>query len=78
MDMMTRKQIDTFFRTTQTNLRDQVERQLPPPVAEAVLDEIMAELEELHQSILNYLALHSLVAAPGRTPGAGSIVPAPG
>lgn len=59
MDMMTRKQIDTFFWTTQTNLRDQVERQLPPPVAEAVLDEIMAELEELHQSILNYLALHS-------------------
>ena len=42
MDMMTRKQIDTFFWTTQTNLRDQVERQLPPPVAEAVLDEIMA------------------------------------
>lgn len=59
MDMMTRKQIDTFFWTTQTDLRDQVERQLPPPVAEAVLDEIMAELEELHQSILNYLALHS-------------------
>ena len=59
MDMMTRKQIDTVFWTTQTDLRDQVERQLPPPVAEAVLDEIMAELEELHQSILNYLALHS-------------------
>lgn len=59
MDIMTRKQIDTFFWTTQANLRDQVERQLPPPVAEAVLDKIMAELEELHQSILNYLALHS-------------------
>ena len=59
MDIMTRKQIDTFFWTTQTNLRDQVEQQLPPPVAEAVRDKIMAELEELHQSILNYLALHS-------------------
>lgn len=59
MDIMTRKQIDTFFWTTQTNLRDQVERQLLPPVAEAVLHKIMAELEELHQSILNYLALHS-------------------
>jgi len=59
MDIMTRKQIDTFFWTTQTNLLDQVERQLPPPVAEAVLEKIMAELEELHQSILNYLALHS-------------------
>lgn len=59
MDIMTRKQIDAFFWTAQTNIRDQVERQLPPPVAEAVLDKIMAELEELHQSILNYLALHS-------------------
>ncbi len=59
MDITTRKQIDAFFWTAQTNIRDQVEQQLPPPVAEAVLDKIMAELEELHQSILNYLALHS-------------------
>lgn len=59
MDIMTRKQIDTFFWTTQANLQDQVERQLPPPVAEAVLEKITDELEELHQSILNYLALHS-------------------
>lgn len=59
MDIMTRKQIDTFFWTTQANLRDQVERPLPPPVAEAVLEKITDELEELHQSILNYLALHS-------------------
>lgn len=59
MDIMTRKQIDAFFWTAQANLRDQVEQQLPPPVAEAVLEKIMAELEELHQSILNYLALHS-------------------
>ena len=59
MDIMTRKQIDTFFWTTQANLRDQVERHLPPPVAEAVLEKITDELEELHQSILNYLALHS-------------------
>lgn len=59
MDIMTRKQIDSFFWTTQANLRDQVERQLPPPVAGAVLEKITDELEELHQSILNYLALHS-------------------
>lgn len=59
MDITTKKQIDAFFWTAQTNIRDQVEQQLPPPVAEAVLDKIMAELEELHQSILNYLALHS-------------------
>lgn len=59
MDIMTKKQIDAFFWTAQTNIRDQVEQQLPPPVAEAVLEKIMAELEELHQSILNYLALHS-------------------
>ena len=59
MDIMTRKQINTFFWTTQANLRDPVERQLPPPVAEAVLEKITDELEELHQSILNYLALHS-------------------
>lgn len=44
MDIMTRKQIDTFFWTTQANLRDQVERQLPPPVAEAVLEKITDEL----------------------------------
>ena len=59
MDIMTRKQIDTFFWTTQANLRDQVEQQLPPPVAEAVLNTITYELNNLHQSILNYLALHS-------------------
>lgn len=59
MDITTKKQIDAFFWTAQTNLRDQVERQLPPPVAEAVLEKIMDELEELHLSILNYLALHS-------------------
>ena len=44
MDIMTRKQIDTFFWTAQANLRDQVERQLPPPVAEAVLEKITDEL----------------------------------
>lgn len=59
MDITTKKQIDAFFWTAQTNLRDQVERQLPPPVAEAVLEKIMDELEELHLSVLNYLALHS-------------------
>jgi len=59
MDIMTRKQIDTFFWTAQANLRDQVERQLPPPVAEAVLEKITDELKDLHLSILNYLALHS-------------------
>ncbi len=59
MDITTKKQIDAFFWTAQTNIRDQVERQLPPPVAEAVLEKITDELEELHQSILNYLALHS-------------------
>lgn len=59
MDIMTKKQIDTFFWTAQTNIRDQVEQQLPPPVAEAVLEKITDELKELHLSILNYLALHS-------------------
>ena len=59
MDIMTRKQIDAFFWTAQANLRDQVEQQLPPPVAEAVLNTITYELNDLHQSILNSLALHS-------------------
>lgn len=59
MDITIKKQIDAFFWTAQTNIRDQVEQQLPPPVAEAVLSRITDELEELHLSILNYLALHS-------------------
>lgn len=59
MDITAKKQIDAFFWTAQTNIRDQVEQQLPPPVAEAVLEKITDELEELHLSILNYLALHS-------------------
>lgn len=59
MDITTKKQIDAFFWTARTNIRDQVEQQLPPPVAEAVLEKITDELEELHLSILNYLALHS-------------------
>lgn len=59
MDITAKKQIDAFFWTAQANLRDQVEQQLPPPVAEAVLNTITYELNDLHQSILNYLALHS-------------------
>ena len=59
MDIMTKKQIDAFFWTAQTNLRNQVAQQLPPPVAEAVLNTITYELNNLHQSMLNYLALHS-------------------
>jgi hypothetical protein len=59
MDITTKKQIDAFFWTAQTNIRDQVEQQLPPPVAEAVLEKITNELKDLHLSILNYLALHS-------------------
>ena len=59
MDITTKKQIDAFFWTAQTNIRDQVEQQLPPPVAEAVLEKITNERKYLHLSILNYLALHS-------------------
>ena len=59
MDITTKKQIDAFFWTAQTNIRDQVEQQLPPPVAEAVLEKITNELKDLHLSILNYLAMHS-------------------
>lgn len=59
MDITAKKQIDTIIWTTQANLRNQVAQQLPPPAAEAVLEKITDELNNLHQSILNYLALHS-------------------